>query len=151
MASKKTEIVPSNSSQHALDMPGQKIDVELSPFVEQASAEGFTFSKRIKLVNGEWISGRYLGSGVAAVTDAQTGEAKDVPTALIEIKPGVSVELLAAHQVEKRLAAQDVIPGETYVLIRRGDDFRAANGRMVTDYDIGIRNPRRSVDSAAAR
>ena len=124
--------------------------IELNPFLEAATAEGFETEKRVTLQTaGEVILGELVCMSTTTINDPEKG-VHEVPTVILQLKPGARAELIAAYQVNKRISRPDLTDPITHaavrpgiqILIRRLDDIkRPGSLRALTDYDVLVKFP----------
>jgi len=119
--------------------PGELAKLSDSPVVDAAEAlDGYQFVRDLTLQEGQGVTGAtYLGSGEpAAIADPATGEVREVPTVLLQIK-NVRYRMLASAMLERLLGA--VKPGAIVAIVNRGMvDTR--RGRRMTAWDVGVKS-----------
>ena len=112
---------------------------ELQGFVENIDAtwlEGIKIARIVKLDDGQGVRGIYMGLGAnVEVHDPTTGEVRDVPTHLVEVRPDVMVRLIESSQLKRELA---IVPPGTRVRIMKIGQVDTRRGRRVNDYIVAV-------------
>lgn len=92
------------------------------------------YERDVTLADGQGVEGIFLGEGSpASVTDAQTGEVRELRTWRIRSGRYVA-RILGSAILDRRLA--DVRPGSRVGVIRVGT-IRGRSGRLITDWAVG--------------
>lgn len=113
--------------------------------VQDILASGVAVRHFLKFKPGMQLTGLFVceGDGVEfEKVDKVTGEItqQQVRTVVIEVVPGLEVELMASHQIEKRLLnpKQPVKPG-TEVYVKHNGQSETRSGNRVNDILVGMK------------